>query len=402
MIFPYGDTPNPEDYIPWGNWLLIGLNVAIYVFISYPLSHQAVNPYDPALYDYLRYLAPRLPDRYALQQIIGRISAYNLYVFTHGFKPGAPELRDLIYSLFLHGGFMHLFGNMLFLWIYGDNVEHRLGHFSYIILYLVCGICASLFFALFNHYSMVPLVGASGAISGVLGFYYLFFPRNRIKVFVFLFPFIMSPFLLPARWVLGFYLLVDNLLPFLFSAGGGGGVAHGAHIGGFLAGLLCAWGYNRLQFRPDFSFSGSGFSSESVYEAEAEAGFATPPETSFQTLVRALDRQQPAIALQALNAIPPQQLMSLDARQITTLADWLRAAGHRRAADHLLRSYIRSHPGSPALAAVYLNLGRARIAEGQAPSAYHFLLEGLEHHPSPTVAEELRRELARVDSYWKR
>jgi membrane associated rhomboid family serine protease len=84
-------------------------------------------------------------------------------------------------------------------------------------------------------------VGASGAISGVLGCYYLWFPRNRVKTFIFLFPFLMTTVLLPARLVLGVYLILDNLLPFLFNGGAGGGVAHGAHIGGFLGGLGLAY-----------------------------------------------------------------------------------------------------------------------------------------------------------------
>ena len=243
MLLPIGDTPNPQNYTPWVNWLLIIVNVAVYLFISHPLTLQAISPHDPALLEYLHFVAPNLPRDLPLAYFLRQISSYDIFIFAHGYKAGAPQISDLLYSLFLHGGFLHLASNMLFLWIYGDNVEHRLGHLSYLLIYLLCGVAATLFFALFMGASMTPLIGASGAISGVLGLYFIFFPRNQVKVFFAFFPIFFNVVLLPSRLVLGFYLLVDNLLPFL--AASRGGVAHGAHIGGFLAGLLCAWGYNR-------------------------------------------------------------------------------------------------------------------------------------------------------------
>lgn len=249
MLLPIGDIPNPENYTPWGNWLLIVVNVAVYLFISYPLTLQGVNLHDPALPEYLRFIAPSLPRNLSLTYLLQQLSSYDIFVYTHGYKAGAPQLSDLFSSLFLHGGLLHLAGNMLFLWIYGDNVEHRLGHLPYLLLYLLCGVAATLFFALFTSVSMTPLIGASGAISGVLGLYFIFFPRNQVKVFLAFFPIFFNVVLLPSRLVLGFYLLIDNLLPFLIAARGG--VAYGAHIGGFLAGLICAWGYNRWQKHPD-------------------------------------------------------------------------------------------------------------------------------------------------------
>jgi len=394
MLLPVGDTPNPENYFPWGNWLLIAANVAVYVLVTWPLSHKGVNPSDPALYEYLRVIGPRLPRGLSLPQLLQHISAYDLYVFKHGFKPAAPEIRDLFYSLFLHGGFMHLFGNMLFLWIYGDNVEHRLGHLFYIVVYIFCGVCATLFFALFTRASMTPLVGASGAISGTLGLYYLFFPRNRIKVFIFFFPFFMDVFLIPARIVLGFYLLIDNLLPFMLSSSAGG-VAHGAHIGGFLAGLACAWGFERLEARPDYAFR------QSTPEPPPGTSFAAPPPP-LARLQRALDRSDREAAFAVLGELDPNRLMTLTADEIVRLADWLRQSGHHRSADSLLRSYLKSHVGSPELAKVFLALGRARIAEGQAPSAYQYLLEGLDHHPDPATEAALREALAQVDNHWNK
>jgi membrane associated rhomboid family serine protease len=176
------------------------------------------------------------------QAILEHISAYDLFVFQHGFRPAEFSVQTLFTSMFLHGGWLHLAGNMLFLWIFGDNVEARLGRIGYLLSYLGTGAAATLFFTLFVLDSQVPLIGASGAISGVLGCYFIWFPRNQVKTFIFLFPFIMTTVLIPARLVLGFYLVVDNLVPFLLAAGASGGVAHGAHIGGFVAGLALARG----------------------------------------------------------------------------------------------------------------------------------------------------------------
>jgi membrane associated rhomboid family serine protease len=246
MIFPLSDTPNPggRPYVTYG---LIALNVLVYLLVSLPLSGTPPDPDDPALVAYLQVVREQLPPGVPLRAVVNSLSAYDLYVFEHGYKPAAPQIPDLFYSLFLHGGFMHLVGNMLFLWIYGDNVEYRLGRPAYLFWYLATGAAATLVFALFSQGSSIPLVGASGAISGVLGFYFLWFPRNRVRVFVFLFPFFMNVVAIPARIVLGLYLVIDNLLPFVLTGSDGGGVAHGAHIGGFVAGLAAAWLIDRRQ-----------------------------------------------------------------------------------------------------------------------------------------------------------
>ena len=153
--------------------------------------------------------------------VLENVSAYDLFVFEHGYKPATPQLADLFFSLFLHGGFLHLFGNMLFLWIYGDNVEYRLGRLPLSALVRRDGHRGDARSSRCSRSSSaVPLVGASGAISGLLGFYFLWFPRNTVRMFVFLFPFFMNVVAVRARIVLGIYLVVDNLLPFLVSAGG--------------------------------------------------------------------------------------------------------------------------------------------------------------------------------------
>jgi membrane associated rhomboid family serine protease len=141
--------------------------------------------------------------------------------------------------MFLHGGWGHLLGNMLFLWIFGDNIEHRLGHVRFVLFYLGAGLVASAAHIMFNAASAVPAVGASGAISGVLGGYLLMFPGNRVYVLTW-----GGVMAVPAMFMLGLWIVtqfvngVGSLA--LTPETGGGGVAYMAHIGGFVAGLVLA------------------------------------------------------------------------------------------------------------------------------------------------------------------
>jgi len=235
MFLPIGDEPNPH-HLPVMTIAIIAVNVAVFLLLTLPLSTRAADPTDPLLMEYLRALLPSLPHGMPLEQLAGQVSAYDLVVFRWGYRSGDPSVVTLITAMFLHGGFMHLFGNMLYLWIYGNNVEHRLGAPAYLFWYLAAGIAATLFHALFNTGSQIPLVGASGAISGVLGFYLVWFPRHVVKIWMFLIPFYIGVVRINATIVLVMYLVLDNLLPMLMS-GGQGGIAHGAHIGGFIAGM---------------------------------------------------------------------------------------------------------------------------------------------------------------------
>ena len=238
MILPISDYPNPRG-APWMTIALIAANVAVYLLVTLPLSTQRPDFNDPLFQEYLRTIAQSLPPGVSLRQIAQQTSAYDLLVFQWGFRPGAISVVTLFTSMFLHGGLLHLAGNMLFLWIYGDNVEHRLGALPFLAWYLLAGIAATAFQTVFNLGSQIPMVGASGAISGVLGFYFIWFPHYTVRTLVFLFPFFMGTINVPARIVLGIYLVLDNVLPFLFAASDAG-IAHGAHIGGFIAGLAAA------------------------------------------------------------------------------------------------------------------------------------------------------------------
>ena len=142
-------------------------------------------------------------------------------------------------AMFMHAGWMHLLGNMLYLWIFGDNVEDRLGHFRYIVFYILCGIAATFAQVLVDPNSNVPNLGASGAIAGVLGAYLLMFPRGSVRVMMG-----RGIIPMPALIVIGFWAVLQFLSGFGAIAtteqSGGGGVAYMAHVGGFVAGLVLA------------------------------------------------------------------------------------------------------------------------------------------------------------------
>ena len=147
-----------------------------------------------------------------------------------------PYWTTLLTSMFLHGGWMHLGGNMLYLWIFGDNIERLVGHLRFLTFYLLCGFAAGLAHIFFSLNSVVPTVGASGAISGVLGGYLLLFPKNRVRVLT-----RGGVAHVPAIVVLGFWIfiqLINGMGSIATTSETGGGVAYLAHIGGFVAGLL--------------------------------------------------------------------------------------------------------------------------------------------------------------------
>jgi membrane associated rhomboid family serine protease len=394
VFIPTGDTPNPRHFTPWVTWALIGANVAAYLLINLPLDRPA-DPADPALMDYLRAILPHLPRGISPDAILASTSAYDLFVFQHGYKPGAPALDDLFASLFLHANIIHLAGNMLFLWIFGDNVEHRLGRIGHVVTYLFTGVAATLFFSLFAGGSMVPLVGASGAISGVLGLYFILFPRNRVKVFIAFFPFFFDVVLLPARWVLGFYLIVDNLLPFLIGAESG--VAYGAHLGGFIAGLGIAHAGERLAWQ--WPWAGRLARAE---ETEDETEDEERRPAAAETLRAAMAAGDSRAALEAAGRIEEGDLDGLTPRECAVLAGWMEEAGYPAAASRLLRRCLARRANPSDLAEVYLQLGLLRLRQGQVAAAYQHLLDALDNDPPPETAARAREALDRIDVYRRR
>ncbi len=168
----------------------------------------------------------------------GMVPARITLAVQHGEESIAGPGLTLITSMFLHGGWLHLVGNMWYLWIFGDNVEDRLGRGRYLLFYLVSGLVAALLHYALNPVSRVPTVGASGAIAGVLGAYLVAFPRARVVTLVPLFPF-FQVMALPAVVVLGLWFVMQFFSGFLsLGFGSGGGVAWWAHIGGFVFGLI--------------------------------------------------------------------------------------------------------------------------------------------------------------------
>ncbi|GAB4487314.1 MAG: rhomboid family intramembrane serine protease [Thermodesulfovibrionales bacterium] len=170
-------------------------------------------------------------------------------MFGSGPAQPVPPYITVFSSMFMHGGLFHIGGNMLYLWIFGNNVEDALGHLSFIVFYLFCGIAAALSHALLNPSSTVPMIGASGAISGVLGAYLVLFPHARVHTLVFL-GFFVQVIRVPALIVIGFWAIIQ-VLNGLIAQGmaGQGGVAWFAHVGGFVAGLVTIrlWPKRRMQ-----------------------------------------------------------------------------------------------------------------------------------------------------------
>jgi membrane associated rhomboid family serine protease len=210
MFIPLKDI-NPSRSYPVVNISLILLNVVVF-FYQFTLPPHAFKVF-----------------MLSNATVPARVPA-----FLEGHMGFQMAFLPLLTSMFLHSGFAHILGNMLFLWIFGDNVEDHFGHLLYLVFYLVCGIGAGLLHVLFNLNSTVPALGASGAISGVMGSYLLLYPRARVLTLVFIF---LVP--IPAVFILGYWFLLQFLSGInALGSSAAGGVAWWAHVGGFLLGML--------------------------------------------------------------------------------------------------------------------------------------------------------------------
>ena len=236
MVLPLWDDNTDRQTTPIVNYAIIALNIFVFVVL------QGLGSNDQFTYSFSTVPAEILQGHDIVTpartiQYAGQI----VRIPGLGPTPGSVYFT-LFTSMFMHGGFMHLGGNMLFLWIFGDNIEDRLGHVKYLIFYLLCGVIASLahvfttgVFATSENALLVPSLGASGAISGVLGGYILLHPKRRVTVI--LFRFLTD---VPAYVAIGIWFAFQ-LISGLGMFGGGsqsGGVAYAAHVGGFLAGLV--------------------------------------------------------------------------------------------------------------------------------------------------------------------
>ncbi|CAN5644234.1 rhomboid family intramembrane serine protease [soil metagenome] len=247
MVIPVRDH-NPTRRTPWVNRLVIAINIVVFVFFEpwwggacqqqeFFLTYAAIpaelgdaEPLDA------REVADSSPARCRLRPVTDK-----------------PVYLAVLTAMFLHAGWLHLLGNMLYLWIFGNNVEDRFGHLGYLAFYLASGIIATVIFAVPNLASPATLVGASGAIAGVLGSYLVLFPAARVTVLV---PFLFFlPLALPAVIVLGLWFVLQ-LGEVRVTSMTGGGVAYLAHVAGFLAGMVLTVVVGRrakpVSRRPDY------------------------------------------------------------------------------------------------------------------------------------------------------
>lgn len=236
MVLPLYDDNTDRHTTPFVNYAIIALNIFVFIFLQVP-SEQFTYAFSTVPLEILTGQDVVTPARVLVHPITGQ----RFEIPGLGVTPGSVYLT-LITSMFMHGGFAHLGGNMLFLWIFGDNIEDRLGHVRYIIFYLLCGVLASLAhvfttyaFAANEASLLVPSLGASGAISGVLGGYLLLHPSRPVGAILF------NVITRVPAWVAIGMWFVFQLISGLGVLGGGsqtGGVAYAAHIGGFIAGVV--------------------------------------------------------------------------------------------------------------------------------------------------------------------
>jgi membrane associated rhomboid family serine protease len=180
---------------------------------------------------------------FALVNVFPKDAATMRVITEHGLVPGDLKPHTFLTCMFLHGGWMHIIGNMWFLWVFGACLENRLGHFGYAVFYLVAGAGASAFYLLLTPRTLIPCVGASGAIFGVVAAYAVLYPRNKIKMFYWIWWVWFGTFHIGAVWIIGFWFLEQIGLYLLMSElGGMGGVAYAAHLGGGIVGGLIAVG----------------------------------------------------------------------------------------------------------------------------------------------------------------
>ena len=214
MLFPYKDD-NPRILVPYVTYVIISINVLIFVF--------------------------------QLNMGMANSAAEREFIYRFGFIPANFSIITVFTSMFLHGGISHIMGNMWFLWVFGDNVEGVLGHVKFAVFYIICGLAATMSQLFVDPSSTIPMVGASGAIAGVLGMYMIRFPHARVHVFAFIIIF-FTTFRIPAMFVLGFWFF-NQLTNGLGSLGFDttGGVAWFAHIGGFISGVMLNQAFKHIR-----------------------------------------------------------------------------------------------------------------------------------------------------------
>ena len=241
-MFPIGDENERGHGPAFVSLAFIGLNIAVFLLLQGaggPSGQDFTYGYSAVPYEITHGVDLTEPSPITIG---GRSESIPQ-------EPGPePIFLTLLTSMFMHGGWLHIAGNMLFLWVFGDNVEHRVGHLTYLAFYLIAGVVASLAQIAINTDSTIPTLGASGAISGVLGAYLVLFPRNRVLVF--LFRFVVW---VPALVAIGLWAalqFINGFGAFAVTEETGGGVAYRAHIGGFVAGVVAGLAFRAIFHEP--------------------------------------------------------------------------------------------------------------------------------------------------------
>jgi membrane associated rhomboid family serine protease len=231
MVFPIADDNSDRTTVPVVNYVLIALNVIVFVFF------QGFGNNDKFTYAWATVPVEIVTGRDVDKPIVVRdpVSGEVAGEIDLQPTPGSVYLTLLV-SMFMHGGWAHIFGNMLYLWIFGDNLEDRMGHARYLVFYLVCGFAADMAHVLMNAHSYIPSLGASGAISGVLGGYILLFPNRKVHAIVLRFLTTIPAWAAIGIWFV--FQLINGIGLLGQGSREGGGVAYAAHVGGFVAGLL--------------------------------------------------------------------------------------------------------------------------------------------------------------------
>ncbi|MGE0710276.1 MAG: rhomboid family intramembrane serine protease [Planctomycetota bacterium] len=370
MFLPLGDSPNVPRRA-WVTWALIAVNVVVYLALL-PMSYRRPEAGDPRLARYVAVIE-RIAGREEARAAALEVTEHELFVFEHGFKPDAPRVDEVLFAMFLHGGLLHLAGNCLFLWIFGDNVEHRLGRGRFLGAYLLTGALAAGGDLVLRHGSPLPSVGASGAISGVLGLYFVWFPRNVVRVWLLVFPIWVGEMELPARIVLGFYLVVDNVLPALV-AGGEGGVSYGAHIGGFLAGALLAVAVARIRAR---------------LPRGGDAPLELASDDVAQAFSQAVREGQLARALQLLALHRSSRAGALPAADLIALGEALARDGAGSAAETVLGFAVRAAASPEERVCARLRLAAAALERGDPVASYQHARAAEDEALEPEARAEL-------------
>ena len=274
-MFPLGDVER-SNIVPVGTYGLIALNVLMFLVQTMQgdvfTTSYAATPYEITHnFDITHEFEMARPPHPFLPNFLVSQEPDSEDLVAQG-PVAIPIWMTLFTAMFMHGGMMHLLGNMFYLWIFGDNVEEFLGTKRYILAYLGCGLAASAAQILAAPNSVIPTLGASGAIAGLMGMYAVWFPRNRIRV---LLPFpLMAIVNIPALWVIGFWIAMQLFLGFgsLEKLGSAGGVAYLAHFGGAAAGVLIG-----ILFRNQIRSQQPQWWDEAVYGPYPGPGTGQPP-----------------------------------------------------------------------------------------------------------------------------